>query len=203
LATWKQLSFIPIAFLAVYCFSAQNANQLQDGNDPLGLATYATKNGASNEALEKYQKIIARYKTPNLSWTKFAQVVSKSDKERMITIFNTMSKVQQADQDVIFLPIGGQLPKVVPTQEQIQKWKNTEEYGVWIDGTRVLNSALSQAHASDFSRYNISNLDISSTHYGKLKYQLNLMTNARFIAYNSKAQDQEVSYRILFKEEVR
>lgn len=66
------------------------------------------------------------------------------------------------------------------TKEDLEKWQNPNEYGVWIDGGRVDNAVLSTANPGDYASYFVSKLEKNAKNYGKHTYQLNLMTNAYF-----------------------
>lgn len=94
-----------------------------------------------------------------------------------------MNKAQQAKQLVIFIPSSPPSPKSVPTQEQIEAWKNAKIYGLWIDDKRVSNSVLNQYKNTDFAYIFVSKLEKNAYNYGKHYYQIDLMTNAGYDKY--------------------
>lgn len=65
-------------------------------------------------------------------------------------------------------------------KDQLKAWEDSKEYGVWIDGKRVDNSALTKAKPADYSMFYISKLEKNAKNYGKHYYQVNLMTNDSF-----------------------
>lgn len=69
------------------------------------------------------------------------------------------------------------LAKQTPSSKQLQEWKNSGQYGIWIDGRRVDNKVLKSYFPLDFSYYSISKLEKNAVNYGNHYYQINLMTS--------------------------
>ena len=86
--------------------------------------------------------------------------------------------------------------KIIPAEAQFEKWKNPSDYGVWIDGKKVLNEDLNKYKASDFSHYSVSSLaytqkmkeDVMRSFNLKTMYkvQLNLTTNDGYDSWAAK-----------------
>lgn len=70
--------------------------------------------------------------------------------------------------------------KKTVTQEQLDDWQDSNEYGVWVDGGRIDNADLSKTHPEDYANYFVSRLEKNAKNYGKHYYQVNLMTHAYF-----------------------
>jgi bla regulator protein blaR1 len=66
--------------------------------------------------------------------------------------------------------------KKSPTQAQLDTWKNSKIYGVWLDGKRIDNKELTEYNPSDFVLYYNSKLSKNTVNYGKHYYQINLYT---------------------------
>jgi bla regulator protein blaR1 len=94
-----------------------------------------------------------------------------------------MSKDQQAKQIVIFSPAPPPLPRVVPSQTQIESWKNSKIYGLWINNKRVSNSELNKYQNTDFAQVFVSKLGKNTVNYGKHYYQVDLMTTEHYETY--------------------
>jgi hypothetical protein len=75
------------------------------------------------------------------------------------------------------------LPRHVPTEAQMQDWKNAKKYGIWIDEKRVPNSRLNDYAAQDFGSYFSSKLEKNAINYGKHYFQIDLMTKPAYEKY--------------------
>lgn len=67
--------------------------------------------------------------------------------------------------------------KIVPTEEEMEKWKDPKMYGVWIDSKRVPNSEVGKYKPNDIASFSSSRVLKNATNYGKHKHQLDIMTN--------------------------
>lgn len=105
-----------------------------------------------------------------------------------------MSKEQQAKQIVIFTPAPPPLPKSIPTKEQIESWKNSKIYGVWIDEKRVSNTELNNYTNTDFAQLFVSKLEKNAVNYGKHYYQVNLMTTDYYATYYKQTIESKKKY---------
>ncbi len=67
-------------------------------------------------------------------------------------------------------------PKKSPSQEQLNIWQDSKNYGVWFDDHRIKNIELRKYKPSDFVLYNVSKLEKNATNYGKHYYQVTLLS---------------------------
>lgn len=142
-----------------------------------------TKEGVSAEKLQEYQSIVDRYKVKDFK--RFADIPLDA-REKLLKIFKQMSKEQQLQQEVIFLPPLGPIEKKVPSEKEMKAFLDPDIYGVWIDGKKVSNSEISKYKNTDFSSFDVSRLYGRAKVNKRYKYQLNLMTNAYFNNLNEK-----------------
>ncbi|MFD2916556.1 M56 family metallopeptidase [Psychroserpens luteus] len=64
-----------------------------------------------------------------------------------------------------------------PQQSDLNRWKNSKQYGVWFDGKRINNSLLDTYPPSIFSLFYESKLEKNAVNYGKHYYQVSLYSN--------------------------
>jgi hypothetical protein len=130
--------------------------------------------------MNEYKDIVAKHETNNPKGYPEYSAFSEAEKERLLTIFQMMSKEQQSNQNILFRP-NFQFPKKTsPTQAQLNAWLNSKIYGVWIGDKRIKNGELKNYKPSDFSYVGVSPLTKTAINYGKHYYQVNLMTNSEF-----------------------
>ena len=171
----------------------------------------STLQGASDADLQEYQKItnkyFERYNNRKYNIENWAMPVedkvSVDDQKRLETIYFTMTKEQQENQNIFFRKYPKPVPKNFPTEKQISEWKNTAKYGLWIDGKHQKNNeVLNNFTNTDFSHFFISKLykNASATGLNKGKqYQVGLMTINDFSKYYKDAMDKIDTYRIWYK----
>lgn len=141
----------------------------------------STKNGASDDLLKEYKALTDKYIDSNSiddGRVKFPPPVSATDKARMESIFKQMSREQQGAQKIGFVKNPGPLQRAVPTQAQLNAWKNKKVYGVWIDEKHIDNAELENHEPTEFAEYFVSNL-MPNARWGLNKghsYQVNIMT---------------------------
>lgn len=70
-------------------------------------------------------------------------------------------------------------PKTI-TQQNLNDWKDSKKYGLWIDGKKQENSVLKSYQPKDFSNFMVSIIHKNTIDYGKYTYHLNLETNSYF-----------------------
>jgi beta-lactamase regulating signal transducer with metallopeptidase domain len=182
----RQIAILPILVVSIISFStikttAQNSSGTQNSKEDTVLST---QEGVSQELIKEYEQIVN--KTINEKGFPVISRFSVADQNRLETIYLSMSKDQQAKQLVIFFPAPPPLPKVVPTKTQMESWKNSKIYGLWIDGKRVSNTVLANYKNTDFSHATVSKLMKNTVNYGKHYYQVNLMTNGHYEDYYNK-----------------
>ncbi|MBO9682435.1 MAG: M56 family metallopeptidase [Flavisolibacter sp.] len=205
----KQTVLLPLSVLLVFLFgtklvaqgkepgkkaSAEKQQKNAEQNDTLGrLKKYFasrsigyTEQGASQELLTEYQQIVNKYKkSAKPDWKDF-QGMSSKDRSRLESIFKQMNIDQQYQQEIGFFKNYPPRPKVVPTKEQFERFKNPKEYGIWINEKRVQNSDLNKYQNTDFSNVFVSKLYRAAKKGRNYNYQVNLMTNDFYKDYYNK-----------------
>lgn len=200
-ALCRQIAIIPVFAITLFVFSKKSFAQDSTTNENTKqTVSPSMKEGVNQDLLNEYNQIVNGHKKnkqdqgyQNLS--KF----SDAEKNRLETIYLAMSKDQQANQIVVFLPVPPLLTKEVPTQAEIESWKDPKIYGVWIDGKRVSNVDLSNYTNTDFSHAFVSKLSKNALNYGKHYYQVDLMTNAYYVAYNKARIESNEKYYMGFR----
>jgi bla regulator protein BlaR1 len=194
----RQVAVLAVLLFSVFLFStktiAQDSSMLPA---PKSILVPSPQNGVAPAMLNEYEKIVnkARNEKGVPVFSKF----SEADKSRLQTIYLSMSKEQQAKQEVLFTPSGAVLPRIVPTQEQIEAWKNEKVYGVWIDDKRVSNSKLASYKNTDFAQAYVSKLGKNTVNYGKHYYQVDLMTVAYYEAYRKDVLESPTKYYLAIR----
>lgn len=189
----RQIAILPVLALSIFAFSTKTF--AQDGlNVPTTkqITTPSTQEGVTQELMNEYEQIVNKTKNEKgfPVWSKF----SEADKNRLETIYLSMSKDQQAKQIVIFSPAPPPLPRVTPTLEQIEAWKNSKIYGLWINEKRVSNSVLANYKNTDFAQVFVSKLGKNTVNYGKHYYQVNLMTTEQYETYYKETIESKKKY---------
>ena len=212
----KELSVIPLIAAMVIIFSskisiAQNSNTSQPNsktgdktkpNKKVVTGRYISKyelpviskTGATKEELDEFNSIVLRNTTKTAKGNHdIVTHTSPEDRSRLEAIYKNMNLEQRHEAKIGFERKMEPWAKTVPTTEQLNKWKNPENYGVWIDGKKITNEKLNEYKASDFSHYSASNLaysekmkkDVMESFHLKTMYkvQLDLMTNDGYEKY--------------------
>ncbi len=163
----------------------QSSTETKDTTKPVHFDRYAggSEEGVTPEVLKEYQNIINRTKTPEISWIKFREIIPKEDYKKLETIFMKMDYDQQKEQTVVFLKPSKPLPRVVPTKQQFEGFKNSKIYGVWVNDKKIQNSELNNYSAGDFAQVFISKLYGAAKKNKTYSYQVNLMTKDYYQAY--------------------
>jgi hypothetical protein len=196
----KLTVLLPLSTLLIFLFSTKLVAQVKqperkvseekqqksgNQNDTLkrlkssfaGWSIGYTQQGVSQELLDEYQNIVNKYKKPDENYWKELKNMSGQDRARLETIFKQMSVDQQYYQEIGFLKSVPALPKVVPTKQQFEQFKNPKQYGIWINEKRVQNSELNKYENTDFSQAYVSKLHDAAKKGRSYDYQVNLMTN--------------------------
>jgi bla regulator protein blaR1 len=185
-AVCMKMFFVPLLVSSVIMFSTRTgAQNPAEPAKPAKVEVQSTKEGASQDLLKEYEQIINRAKDEKgrIIFNKF----STTDKARLEKIFLAMSKEQQKKQWVTFMPVPGPLPRVVPTNDQIESWKDSKMYGLWINSKRVNNAVLANYKNTDFAQVTVSKLTKNAINYGKHYYQVDLMTIEEYETYYKQA----------------
>lgn len=192
----RQIAIIPVLAFSIFVFSTKSFAQ-----DPAiapktkQSITPSTQQGVAKELLDEYEQIVNK----KLQWKNGFPIPGKfsdADKSRLQTIYLSMSKDQQAKQVVIFMPEAPPLPRVVPTHAQIESWKDSKMYGLWINSKRAGNSELNKYLNTDFAQVFVSKLAKNALNYGKHYYQVNLMTTQAYETYYKETIDTKNKYQM-------
>lgn len=210
----KQFFLLPLLSVLIFLFSTKLAAQVnrpaktsssekeQFAKDSakhwlINLSIGYTKEGASEELMKEYHGLVNKYKTSDSLNPQDFEKISKEDRSRMEVIFRQMSREQQNEQDLLFLKRNWPLSKIVPTKEQLDRFKNPDMYGVWIDKKKVPNRELNKYKATDFSRLWVSNLYGAAKKGKRYSFQVDLMTNSFYKEYNDKANTETKNGRMV------
>jgi beta-lactamase regulating signal transducer with metallopeptidase domain len=185
-AILKQMALIPMIAATGFLFTSKSV--AQDLTKVAQEQISSTQNGVSQELLKEYQDLLDKYKRTTKDGKEgYFLNLNQEDKERLETIFFQMSKEQQTKQKFVFIPRSSMvLPKIVPTKEQLESFKDPKTYGVWIDGVQVSNKDLDRYKNTDFAFMSESKLMKNAINYGKYVSQVDLMTNEGYQTYYSK-----------------
>ena len=197
-ALCRQVAVVPLLGLALFFFSTITIAQEKTKNvQSKQIVVPSTTEGATPAQLAEYREIVNKAKNDKGRPVEYK--ISSEDRERLLALFLIMSKDQQSQQMIVFWPSPPPMKKRVPTEQQIESWKDPEIYGVWIDGKRINNAALDNYTNTDFGSLFVSKLEKNAKNYGKHYYQVNLMTNDYYAAYYKKAIVDRHKYYMNFR----
>lgn len=176
-ALCKQMILVPLSVVAILMFSSKIMAQdtMKTGqSEPKKIQP--AKEGVSQKMLDEYSRIINKNKLNVQAKYTNPPVVSGADRNRLETIFFSMSKEQQAKQTVTFVHIASLLKNKL-TKEQFTSFKNPKKYAITINDEKVDNSQLDNYTPSDFSNFSVVYLARTNSNYGKhLPLDVYLMT---------------------------
>jgi hypothetical protein len=176
----KQLITVPLLIICLVLFVQKETLAQEVKTAQTSREVPSTASGASLELTNEYKAIIDKHETKNPKGYPEYSPFSEQEKERLLTIFQMMSKEQQKEQNIIFRPKFMYLKKNTPTQVQLNSWLDPKNYGVWIGNRRINNNELANYKPSDFSYVFVSRLMKTAKNYGKHVFQVDLMTNNEF-----------------------
>ncbi|MDE3143085.1 MAG: hypothetical protein KGL19_02950, partial [Bacteroidota bacterium] len=189
----RRLVVLPLMAVVVmlFAFRMKEHNEKNNLLNNQSVYTDTTQNpsgiGVSKEALDEYSTILKKItKTHILKNGKTATVIDASyEKEinRAASIFSAMN-VEQREKYSANMAFTKLPPreKNVPSDSQYEKWKNENEYGVWIDNKQVANSELNNYKATDFATFDESNLRGGAKTGKKYNVQVDLYSEKYFDA---------------------
>ena len=152
----------------------------------------STKEGASDELMNEYKTLVNKYLETDTNGNKnINRTIEPADRKRMETIAKQMNKEQQSKQEVMFVKPFPPNKKTVPTQKQLEAFKNASVYGIWIDGKRKPNAVLNNFLNTDFSYFTVSKLYGAAKKGRSYSYQVDMMTND----YYQKDYDEAMSHK--------
>ena len=217
-AVCRQTAAIALLLLSVFLFAKRSVaqdttiNSTKNKNDQAAVSTNqdttqkgmkrtgfiwantigSTKEGASDELMNEYQALVNKYLETDSSGRKnINRTIEPADRKRMETIAKQMNKEQQSKQEVMFVKPFPPNKKTVPTQKQLEAFKNASVYGIWIDGKRKPNAVLNNFLNTDFSYFTVSKLYGAAKKGRSYSYQVDMMTND----YYQKDYDEAMSHK--------
>ncbi len=192
----KYLIITPAIILLVAVFPG--STRAQHNSTPKEVAYNAA--GLPVKLLHEYQYIIEKYRVDGkLSPGQLKAQISASEKNRLLTLYLSMSKEQQMQQTVGFIYPPAPMTEKVPTIADINNWKDGAKYGIWINEKRVHNKTLGLYKNTDFAYVYVSRLSNRAMHYGKYSYQVDLMTRTQYEQYKAHAATKMNDYILIFK----
>jgi bla regulator protein BlaR1 len=209
-AILKQIAIIPLIAALGFLFSTRVVAQdkpTQDKKDQVETA----KPDASQSIVDEYNAIIAKYHVVTVEGRgSIGKKLSAEEKNHLGDLFMKMNRKQQSGQIIQFSPKLGPASKRIPTQDQLETWKNPKQYGLWIDGKKVDNSVLNNYTYADFDKYDWSALTGAAKFNKKYNVQVDLMTKAYYQKYleeekanrKNSSEKYDMAKRAFLKEEL-
>lgn len=157
-------------------------------NLPAGRSFFpSTKEGATTAALDEYRSIEDKYeKAPN-GRVAYPEKITKTDRDRMIAIYQQMSLDQQMQQSICFtkeVPLPPLSDPRVPTQEMLDTWKASDRYEIYLNLKKIKhNSILTDYKPSDFYLALIFRQQRVKGSKAPRKYNVILQTNSYYKAF--------------------
>jgi len=183
-AFFKQLAIVTVTGLSVFLFSSRiTAQSPPKAAKPQSVTKEVPSNpqGVSEEVVREYNEIVKRSTVKKGNTIRYQ--IPKNEQAKLEKIFLSMSKKQQDSQMVYFQKFNDPFKNEVPTQLQIDTWKDSKKYGIWIDGKRVSNNVLNNFKNTDFADASSSRLEKNAINYGKHYFQVDLMTKPYYENY--------------------
>ena len=155
---------------------------------------------SGNAIIKEYNSIISRYDLNSAKGrNNFANNISPEDRKTLETIYNKMSKTQQSQQRVAFLPNVPAPKEKVPTDKQLEEWEDAKRYEVWIDGKKVENKTLADFSITDFATFSLNKLNKTAVNSGKPADQVKLMTKEYYQETFKQTADKTHRYNIVVR----
>ena len=200
----KVFLFLPIMIMSFLFFSTTICAQKNNSKNIFEQVPYSL-NGVSIKDSQEFVQIIHTYlaKIKGIKVTPLKDVFSEGDKKKLESIYFTMTKDQQIKQIIGFRKSIKPLSKIIPTSQQIDEWKNTNKYGLWIDNKHQTNNiVLSKYKNTDFNQVSISKLEDNAKSHGlnnNKEYQIDLMTKDFYRKYYNESIANKDAYIIFFR----
>ncbi|WP_236975109.1 M56 family metallopeptidase [Membranihabitans maritimus] len=151
---------------------------LVDGNEQDDLVT-------------QFNSIIKKYEEPGDWWRKVLHNnISKEDEKSLLELFLQMNEEQKDQIHFGFLKISVPHAKI-PSIKQFEEWKNTDKYGIWLNGNWIPNDRLNNYKAKDIQYYTVSYLHNNARHgiNEHKEYQVDLSTKSEFEKQRNKFEN--------------
>ncbi|WP_240469908.1 M56 family metallopeptidase [Cyclobacterium sp. SYSU L10401] len=192
-ALCRQIAVVPILGISLLLFSTKiNAQETKKVEESNQMEVQSTKEGITEEQLSEFGDIVSSIM--NDKGRPAFYKLTEEKRNKLERLYLLMSKEQQEKQLVVFRLAPEPLPKSTPSQDQIESWKDSDMYGVWIDGKRINNTELNEYSPADFDQVFVSKLEKNAVNYGKHYYQVNLMTKEYYENYNKKMKESGNKY---------
>lgn len=145
---------------------------------------------AEEDPYTEFNKIIKKY--GNLmelkKYAEFEKTVSLSDREKLKDLYFQLTKEQRDATPFYFFNIK-KSEKINVTQNQLNDFKNSKKYGLWIDGKKTKNQDLQNYKPEDFSHQSVSKRYPNAISAKNPEpYQVNLMTHQYFQNYQNEKE---------------
>ncbi|MBS1670298.1 MAG: energy transducer TonB [Bacteroidetes bacterium] len=184
----RRIIALPVLFITVLLFSFRNtqliAKAKADSKENIIIEDVYlsdipnSTDSLSTEDLNLFSsKLNALAKTKTLPNGKTITTYERNDDEykKLYALYKRMNQAQK-DRFAVAIMKYPPIKKIVPTQEQLNNWKNENLYGLWIDGKHVNNNVLNNYKAPDFAHYDASKLYGAAKTGRKYSVQVNLAT---------------------------
>jgi bla regulator protein blaR1 len=172
---------IPALVLSIFLLSEKTFAQIKTEQPIEKIITYG--DGATQEQLNEYDATLKNMTSVRILKNGKKSVgvdMAKCDADRMTFIFMAMNKVQREVRvNATGITWEQNVPpaRQEPTQSQLQDWKDSKKYGVWIDEKRINNNDLAKYKPEDFGLFYNSKLEKNAVNYGKHSFQISLYSN--------------------------
>jgi len=198
-AILKQIALIPLIAAIGFLLSSRAIAQDKPTQKTTQKQTTTNKADAPQSVIKEFFAILAKYKVDTLAlnnyevkdrskeemgkWAKITHIdaIFKIDvavKNRLGDLYSQMSTEQHRHIRLGLLPKPELRNKIVPTKEQFKVWKNSKIYEIWIDSTRVKNSALSSHSNTDFAYFETYTYAKASARVLNSNVKVTLLTEA-------------------------
>jgi bla regulator protein blaR1 len=145
-----------------------------------------TEAGISSAELKEYKELIEKSRWSDKKGNVWTSTPSLEKRPRMQELFSKMSRLQQSQQEIVFVYPPRPMTKNVPTEAQLENFKDASKYGIWVDLKRIDNALLSDYKPTDFSQFTITKLSATARQGRSYTHQLNLSTNSFFEKENER-----------------
>jgi bla regulator protein blaR1 len=189
---------IPMLALSIFLFSEKTFAQIKPEPKTDNQISYG--DCATKEQLNEYDSILKNMTSERIMKNGKKSIgidMNKCDPDKMAFIFKSMNKEQRKIRvNATGVSWGPNVPpaKKVPSQSQLEDWKDSKKYGVWIDDKRINNNDLNKYKPEDFGLFYNSKLSKNAVNYGKHYFQITLYSKE----YYNKWLDKVGNSKLIF-----
>ncbi|QNK76527.1 M56 family metallopeptidase [Winogradskyella sp. PAMC22761] len=146
----SSLLVLPIIAVLFYNFSTREyvEKQLSEAPQNSQIKNTLTTEGATEAMMKEYSDWIIQFtNTHRIDDTKY---------KRIVAIYDIMTETQRNSVELYPRVPNMNLSEVkptAPTKTQFESWKNKNDYAIWLDGTHISNSKLSNYTVDDIVHY--------------------------------------------------